>query len=732
MLVKFIFVAFFLLMINLDSALSNVASISESSIHSAAPIYIDGERDILLEQSKFERRELNERPDAIRLIDREEIQAKSASHISDLLRGEPNVEFVGGANSPAYNRLQIRGLEGERIRVDVDGARRIEQTQAAMSTDLGIDPESLNSITVQRGADSTRYGSGALGGAVRARSVRARDFYRQGQKKVGGRVSVGGDTATEGQMWSATAYGPAHNKVDILGQYVQRESQRFSSGKDQQGQREDQDQSTLRRNLLFRSDVSLRVRETLGVKAELTQSEVKETSYTSWTDDQSTNQKIQRQEYNLIYENNGFSSPLFDIDGNIYVSRTNSIRDVVTPFRDIPSTVGKTTDKQDLWGANLKNTSVMALSSDHRFSLISENLLFSEGQTLEEIEGIGETSYYGKSRGTDLAIGTLNEVVLWGGLSSLHFGARYDRYSRRSIELAEDASDNSDSFVSRSLGLTIRPIEGLSVFGKMGDSFRSPSLRELYQGGGESFPCHFPRKECKNIPNSQLDSEVASTREVGISIFLEQQFNRPLNLDFKITYFKESIRDYIQRSAMMYRLVGGERVLAGPSTATHREYMATNQSLVERQGIEGQVRADFYQLSVGGSYSAMRADCVDCVDMFNAQNISEPLPSSPAHRLGLNLGYQFRVIPVNFSVSGTFVSTQNRLSERYKNAGYITSGYQNYAAKISYHPKMRGWGELEAHMAMDNILDKRYRVHGSPTGNDELGRNIKLGLTATF
>jgi hemoglobin/transferrin/lactoferrin receptor protein len=140
------------------------------------------------------------------------IQKKDIQNIRDLGNStEPGVDFVD--NKPGKTGgLFIRGLTGARVTTLVDGialplfenfARNGQATSNVGSGNTSFDFGSLAAIDVVRGADSSRLGGGALGGALVLRTLEANDLIAEG-RDFGGVAkttydsedrSIGGDVA---------------------------------------------------------------------------------------------------------------------------------------------------------------------------------------------------------------------------------------------------------------------------------------------------------------------------------------------------------------------------------------------------------------------------------------------------------------------------------------------------------------------------------------------------------
>lgn len=100
-----------------------------------------------------------------------------ATSMRDYQRYEPGISipYSGGGNGPGQNSragsqgINIRGLEGNRVLMQLDGIRQADLWTFGGSTSVGrdlIDVDSLKRVEILKSAASSLYGSDALGGVV--------------------------------------------------------------------------------------------------------------------------------------------------------------------------------------------------------------------------------------------------------------------------------------------------------------------------------------------------------------------------------------------------------------------------------------------------------------------------------------------------------------------------------------------------------------------------------------
>ena len=125
-------------------------------------------------------------PGQVSVVERDRILDFNPQTIQDVFQAVPGASFDSGprrtGDAPA-----IRGLSGAGVQVFLDGAR-----QSFISGHDGrffVDPDLVSAVEVVRGPTSALYGSGALGGVIAIRTLRAADLLDDGARgffKIGG------------------------------------------------------------------------------------------------------------------------------------------------------------------------------------------------------------------------------------------------------------------------------------------------------------------------------------------------------------------------------------------------------------------------------------------------------------------------------------------------------------------------------------------------------------------
>ncbi|MEI8594741.1 TonB-dependent hemoglobin/transferrin/lactoferrin family receptor [Photobacterium sp. Hal280] len=167
-------------------ALSSTAGLM--SFHSLAAQQPDAKKmeTVVVTATRIEQ-PLSETNGSVAVITRDDIEREGATELYDVLSHEPGVSVSGGAGRP--QNLTIRGMSGNRIAVIKDGVKVADGYGASDLNDVAghnsFDLGDVKQIEVVKGADSSLYGSGAIGGVVVLTSKTPSDYLGSEDHYVG-------------------------------------------------------------------------------------------------------------------------------------------------------------------------------------------------------------------------------------------------------------------------------------------------------------------------------------------------------------------------------------------------------------------------------------------------------------------------------------------------------------------------------------------------------------------
>ncbi|WP_332066072.1 TonB-dependent hemoglobin/transferrin/lactoferrin family receptor [Bartonella sp. CB189] len=148
----------------------------KDSITELQPIVIKGKKDALDSATILTNR-----------ITSKDINAKQISDIYDVSRLDPSVSY-----NPKKNSIAIRGLDADRVLTTIDGIALpwFEDIVRGKGGNTTFDFGALSTLDIIQGADSSIYGSGALGGVVSLRTLNPEDLITK-EKNWGGLIKGG-------------------------------------------------------------------------------------------------------------------------------------------------------------------------------------------------------------------------------------------------------------------------------------------------------------------------------------------------------------------------------------------------------------------------------------------------------------------------------------------------------------------------------------------------------------
>lgn len=142
---------------------------------------------------------------AVSVIDRDSMQKRSVQRIDQMVRYVPNVEVTQDSNRFGNQGFNIRGLEGNRVSIEIDGIPLSDGFSVGQFASAGRDLVELGVIErveILRGPASTLYGSKALAGVVAYTTLDpANADFSDG--KLRGGASLGTQSRDDSQSWSA-------------------------------------------------------------------------------------------------------------------------------------------------------------------------------------------------------------------------------------------------------------------------------------------------------------------------------------------------------------------------------------------------------------------------------------------------------------------------------------------------------------------------------------------------
>jgi hemoglobin/transferrin/lactoferrin receptor protein len=127
--------------------------------------------------------ELTDIPATVTVAGAADIEHGLARDIKDLIRYEPGVSVGNAGTRFGLAGFNIRGIEGNRVAMRVDGVRMSDAFAIGSFSDARrnlVDLDTLKTVEIVRGPASALYGSDAIGGVVSFTTKDPVDFLRDG------------------------------------------------------------------------------------------------------------------------------------------------------------------------------------------------------------------------------------------------------------------------------------------------------------------------------------------------------------------------------------------------------------------------------------------------------------------------------------------------------------------------------------------------------------------------
>jgi hemoglobin/transferrin/lactoferrin receptor protein len=467
-------------------------------------------------------------PNTVDVIDREQMDDRLIRNIKDLVRYEPGVSVTSSFGRFGLGGFRIRGLEGNRVRIQTDGIPVSDAFSIGSFSNANrnfVDLDTLKRVEIVRGPTSSLYGSDALGGVVSFISKDPSDYLKDGKDayfgfKLGYEGSwdglFGGATAAfGGERWSGlVAVGHRQGKAT--------ENQGDVGGVGAARTRpnpQERDGRSLLTKLVFAPSESQRFKLTVEGNEDSTDTDVltahtnraEQPAATAWVDSQTARDRQTRARASFAHEMDAVGAGFADsLDWQIYrqdsetTQYTREERTLPAPtLRDIREREFNFDQRTYGLQANFRK----GFSTGSAQHDLAYGLDVARAETRQKRDGLRTFPLTGAStpamlpdvfpvrdfpisKTTTAALYVQDEIAFADGRLRLVPGVRVDHY-RLKPEVdnifAEDnpgvaASDVSETSVSPKLGMVWHFNGDWSLFGGYARGFRSPPYNDVNIG----------------------------------------------------------------------------------------------------------------------------------------------------------------------------------------------------------------------------------------------------------
>lgn len=642
-------------------------------------------------------------PASISTIRRGNIETIQPYGYQDVFESIPGVSIQGGPRRVA-EEPSIRGFADEQVVIRIDGTR--QNFNKAHGGRFLLDPDLVQSIEVLRGASSSVYGSGALGGAFVIETLNGRDM-------TGGRDGYGlrlkGGFQNNGEEWSSfnTLYGKS-GALDFLGSLIYRDvgdDLEDGNGDDILASRDEITNGLVKLGLEpaehHRVELAFDRFDNSGRNPPNANDEATATNL--------VDRETERTNARLRYRVDDPANPWVDLDTALYRNRVDT-----REFRIDDGRID-TTDF-DTTGFEIVNTSRL-------------------GALFKPVAGEALRLTYGAEFYTDEQSGTRNgadrvqfpdaeveyragfvqaEVPLGGGFSVIP-GVRFDAFE---YSAAGGFPDRDEDEVSPRVALGWQPHQSLYLWAEYAEAFRAPSLTELFADGVHFSVPLGPGRVVINefVPTPALKPEQSEQVQVGGRFRHRNLFDTGVDFRLDAVWHESDIDNFVDQVVIF---ISGDPTLDPVTRTLVFPGITTNFNVdAEIQGFELDAR-------LSNDMGYLQASLAS-LDSRRKGSTGDNLASIQPDRVTLGAG--FFALGRELTMGAELVAASDRRDV--PEGALETPGFGKTDLFVNYLPEGGALAGFEFRLAVDNVFDKAYRIH--PNAIEQAGRSVRLSIAKDF
>ncbi|MEM9047185.1 MAG: TonB-dependent receptor [Pseudomonadota bacterium] len=645
-----------------------------------------------------------ETPQAVTVIEREDIEILQPDTIGDAIETAPGVTTVG-ADRVLGESLNIRGIgtaassDEPRIIFNVDGVTRFYEQYRLGS--YFTDPELFKRVEILRGpASSTLYGSGAIAGVVALETRDPADFIPPDRDwALRPKVGITFNENDTGFLVSGiAAYRPAEGfEVLLNGTFRNTPEYTDGSGVVVDGTDSETYSGLLKGVFTFGQDDASQI----DLSWTRFQTELNDQPYSQTglgggifnafgTVDRDIEDDVIQASYSYTPADNDW----IDLTLSLAYSSSRNEQDDVDP--NLIFAFGETWEVEyNSWQFRGENTATIAGSNWEAF--LTGGLQAARQDRVSDATLFGQPFNIGSHPGGEqLSLGAYFQAeVIYDNWLTIIPGVRIDYIETEADGVVPDTvtiREHDFTLVSPKIAALAQVTDWLGVFGSIAHTERAPVIDELY--------------DVDNFNTPQIgdpEKEKSFNIEGGVALSFTNLVQSTDALQIKTTAFYNEIDDLIFRSndGLPY----------------------TNDASAEYYGleIEAAYESRFYFARL--AYSMIRGE------LFDGTN----LDSIPADELRATVGFRVPSYDIEVGWTSVLAAAQDDVSNpanMVPGGGAPTPGYAVHDIYASWTPDQGMLAGTEVRLAIENVFDKRYRPHLS--GDEAPGLTAKLTLARAF
>ena len=607
-----------------------------------------------------------ERDAVVEVIAADEMNAEMVDNFEDLVRFIPHVSVSRGDDRWGASGFNIRGLDEDRVAINVDGVPqgetlKYEGGQAYgyfKGSRNGVDIEALKAVEIVKGADAILSGSGSLAGAVNMTTKDPADFLND-QGNDTGFTAKTGYSGLNDEMMASLSIAKRTGKLESLFVYTRREGHEFENydmdGLDTDGAgREIPDpQDNQLDSVLVKVVYDLTPNSEIGLTGSYYERNANTDNRSfngGWYSDRAGDDYNETQRVGLFYNLNletawfdSFSAALND-QGVLLEANTHQEVNIEIPgfpnFNTSERRISTRAYEQDLLQLTLDFDKTLAGHS-LAYGIELQDKSFKNTQIRQSDNLLDDSDQWTTSNIGALVPASEADVLTLYGLDTFYLGdrtqmrlgLRYDDYTY-DAEADENFADDTATLgkvsfdaLTWTIGVEQELTNNLSLEAGVSTGFRAPTIEDMYSTSGTF-------DDWNTVPNADLEAEYSTNFDIA----LVSEFAAG---DIRVGAFRSNYDDFID-----YITVNGTNTNTGmPDPDGY--LMPVNSNDVEMQGLEFSANVDLHAAfgALPGLFMGLSAaytegeesngDPVYSVQPFNA--VWRTGYTSPAGRWGASL-----------------------------------------------------------------------------------------------
>lgn len=691
-------------------------------------------------------------PGTVSVITREKIDRYMVQNIRDLVRYEPGVSVVGTAGRFGLDSFNIRGLSGNRTRIEIDGVSLPASFGASVaggSFRAGrnqIDLDNIKDVQIIRGPVSALYPSDAMGGMVSLRTKDPVDYLQPGRAFGGqAKASYDGSDNSKGAV-ASFAFGDARDSVLLQASYRrghETENKGDVGGTGATGRTQADPLTYKQTGLLAKyvHDADSGRRDFLGVETSRTDSRsdnlTSVTGAASYYRSQDSNRRF-KLDFGQSYGELG--SVLADsLDWTAYWQKTSSLTNTQTDTATIARYYSSLPDQEKTFGGKLvANRHLAGDAVDQTFSYGLElsrttpkgyvggygvnKTTGASGSSSSYLPGTYPMHLFPRSDTDRYAVFGQDRISLLDDRLTITPGVRVDRYEYKPREdslyyamTGAPRQDYSATGVSPKLGLQWKFNDTLSAYFNYTEGFRPPLYNEIDGAWGETASYGPVVINIGYLPNHDLKEETSRGGEIGLRGAGDAGW---FNLSGYYTYYDDFIwsgyqLDAASIPAWFYALM--------PTATTVQAFQAVNAKHAIIKGAEasGQLRLGWFSDALAGWSINASASIAKGLLIQPGDSGYSPLNTVDPAKAVLGIAYDAQ--DWGAELVGTGVRRHSQLS---KATYFRPPGY----GKLDFFAHYRPTDNLELDVGLNNLTDRKYwdwgNLQGGNLGNLVSGNGV--------